>query len=127
VVEDFAHRLPELSAAQFEDEIAAEFDALRAQSGTVPMKHASSDSLRDVACKMARSDGVEAKGVGVPGARYIVSFTITEATKLPNDLTQMRTRGDLASYTMGACFARSKTYPNGTYWMVVALFLSSAA
>jgi uncharacterized protein YkwD len=69
VVEDFAHRLPEISTAQFEDEVAAEFDALRAQAGNPPMRHANSDALRNAACDMARNDGVEMKGVRVPGAR----------------------------------------------------------
>ncbi len=122
VVQDFAHRLAEIPTAQFEDEIAAEFDRLRARSRTAPLTHASSDMLRNAACAMARKDDLDANDVRVPGARHIVSFTINEAQKLPKDLTQLRTSTDLGSYTVGACFARNQSYPNGTFWVLMALF-----
>jgi hypothetical protein len=122
LVEDFAHRLPDISTPQFEDEVAAEFDALRLQSGASPLEATKSDTLRHAACEMAGKDEVDARDVRMPGARYVLSFTITEARTLPNDLTQFRTRDDLASYAVGACFATSRTYPNGTYWVVMTLF-----
>ena len=122
VVEDFAHVLPDLSISQFEEQLAKEFDSLREQSKALPLKHWVSTEMRSAACEMASHDEVSAKGPVVSGARYILAFTTTDARQLPSDLVQLRHSGELSGYALGACFASSQTYPNGVYWVTMAVF-----
>lgn len=122
VVEDFAHVLPETSTAEFEAQIGSEFDRLRAKANASPVARTSSSSLRKVACEMAESDELNVKQVSAPGARYVLAFTITEPQRLPPELIRLDDNRDLASYAVGACFASSQTYPNGTYWVLMAIY-----
>ncbi len=122
VVEDFAHLMPELSASQVEEKLAAEFDALRAKAGTPVLSHSSSSDLRVSACRMAASDDLKAKNASGTGARYIVAFTMADPKNLPDELKRLRSDRNLGSYGIGACLARSQTYPNGVYWVVMAFY-----
>lgn len=126
VVQDFAHRLSEESAGQFENEIASEFDRLRRESGAAPLKRLDLGYLRNSACAMAGNDSLDAQ-VSVPAARFVITFTITEPQKLPADVTRFRSDNKIAQYGLGACFERSRTYPNGVYWVVMTLFPKKSA
>jgi hypothetical protein len=121
VVQDFAHRLPEVSVSQVEDEIAQAFDRLRRQARATPLTRRNATILRDAACAMARQDEVNARGIQ-QGARYVVAFTISEPEKLPADVFRFRSNDDLGSYAVGVCFERSPTYPSGIYWAVMTFF-----
>ena len=121
VVEDFAHKLPEESASEFGDRVAAEFEQVRLQSGAPRMSRINVSYLDKEACEMARKDSVDAN-ISAPGARFVIAFTATEPQKLPADVNRLRSDRELVSYGIGACFARTQSYPNGVYWIVMALF-----
>ncbi len=126
VVEDFAHLVPEMSAAQVEEKIAAEFDALRANAGVPVLGHSVSTELRAAACRMATSDEVSARGTPISGARYVLAFTIADLQRLPAELKRLRDERNLGSYAIGACQARSRNYPNGVYWVTMAFYAAGA-
>lgn len=121
VVEDFAHRLPESSDTQMEDEIVQAFARARQQAGASPLVHRNSPALRQAACSMARQDQLDAHSVQ-PSARYVVAFTISDPQHLPADLMNLRANNELGSYAIGVCFERSPTYPSGVYWAVMTFF-----
>jgi len=125
VVQDFAHRLPEESPGEFRDQVASEFARLRSASGVAPLKRIDLSYLNKSACEMAQRDNVDAQ-ISAPGARFIITFTATEPQMLPADVTRFRSDNEVASYGIGSCFARTQTYPNGVYWVVMALFPKSA-
>lgn len=124
IVQDFAHRLPESSVSQVEDDIAQAFDRARHQAGLAPLPRKSAPSLRNAACSMASRDEVNANGIGLP-ARYVVAFTISDPEKLPESVLNLRGKGDLGSFAVGVCFERSPTYPSGVYWAVMTFFSKS--
>jgi hypothetical protein len=124
IVEDFAHRLPELSTNEVEDQISSEFAKLRRGSGASQLKRADVSYLRKDACDMARANTVDVH-VSAPGAKFVITFTMTEPDKLPADVTRFRSDDRFTSYGVSACFERSQTYPNGVYWVVMVLFPKS--
>lgn len=125
VVQNFAHRLPESSASEVEDEIARNFDRLRRQAGQTSLVRRAIASLRDEACSMAHNDELNACSVK-GNARYVVAFTLTEPEKLPDNVTRFRTSDELGSYAVGVCFERTPTYPSGVYWAVMTFFAKSS-
>jgi hypothetical protein len=127
VVEDFAHRLPESSAAQVEDEITAAFARARSQAGFTPIPRVTRERLRQDACAMASTDTVDAKAVDVPLARYLLAFTVSQPQKLPDDLLRLRTNEEIGSFAIGTCFQRTATYPSGVYWNLMAFFPKTGA
>lgn len=123
VTEDFAHRLPEQTISQVEEDVAASFNRLRQQSGqqkVVRQTHAS--GLREAACSMAKNDEVNARAVDVPAARHILSFTMSDPSQLPANLRSLAANPDVGSFAVGICFQRTPTYPSGVYWGVMAFF-----
>lgn len=127
VVQNFAHILPETTVAQFEDQIAAAFAKLRSTSQMSVLPHTVSTTLRERACEMAHNDNIDALSARTPGARYILTFTISEPSQLPTDLTRMRDSREISSYAIGACFDKSQSYPNGVYWVVVAMYANRSS
>jgi hypothetical protein len=122
VVEDFAHRLPEMTVAQVEGEIAANFNRLRENSGLRAMSWSSVSGLREAACGMAKNDAVDARSVQVAGARHLVSFTMSDPSQLPSSLVRLSDSSEIGRFDIGVCFERTPTYPSGVYWAVMALF-----
>ncbi|HET8668292.1 MAG TPA: CAP domain-containing protein [Terriglobales bacterium] len=122
VVEDFAHRLPEVGAAEVEGQITAAFDRARRESGQAPLTRTPVRGLRDTACSMARNDAVNARNVDIPQARYVLAFTISEPERLPADLLKLRSNQEIGSYAIASCFGRTPSYPNGVFWNVMVFF-----
>ncbi len=56
----------------------------------------------------------------LPRARFIVRFTAPEPQRLPTSLVAESGNPARTEFAVGGCFARSATYPEGTYWFVVA-------
>jgi Cysteine-rich secretory protein family len=122
VVEDFAHRLPEMTESQVEKDVAANFNRLRRDAGQQPAQQARVASLRQAACAMARNDQVNAQAIEVPAARHVLTFTMSDPDQLPANLHRLAANPDVGSFAIGICFQRSPTYPSGVYWSVMAFF-----
>jgi uncharacterized protein YkwD len=125
VVEDFAHRLPEMTVSEVEQDVAGSFIRLRQQAGQQPARRTQVGSLRDVACGMAKDDQVNAHAVEVPAARHILTFTMSDPSQLPANLRALAANPDVGSFAVGICFQRTPTYPSGVYWSVMAFFPKS--
>jgi hypothetical protein len=122
VTQDFARRLPEISANEAEDEIAKSFAGLRRSAGTQPLPRIVRPELRSAACEMAKTDSVSAELVPrFKNMQNIVVWTATELDQLPENLTKLRsTRA--SGYSLGACLAPSSSYPNAVYWVALVTY-----
>jgi uncharacterized protein YkwD len=123
VVEDFGHSLPIYPEGKTEDLVAAAVARSRSQFSRTQLRRLQLASLRGVACSMANSDQLNPKSAsGLGPLRYVLSFTGMEPEQLPSGAEKALADGRLRSFAVGACFARSASYPNGAYWITVAFY-----
>jgi hypothetical protein len=122
VTEDFAERLPEMSLSQAEQTIANSFSALRRQAGAQPLQRVELPALRNEACEMAKADKLSpAAARTINNVRNVVVWTATDLADLPPTLQKLR-NAPASGYSLGACFASSKSYPNAVYWVVLVTY-----
>lgn len=119
VVENFIRRIPDLSDAETAARVLAAYNSARKAIGMKALEQQA--DLHEVACGMARQDRVTTSGLGGPKARSVVAFTTFQPEELPASL---RSRVDerYGSVAIGACFARSPSYPSGTNWVVMVFY-----
>lgn len=123
VVEDFGHGLPVYPQVKTEDMVAAAIARSRSQFAHAQLRRLQLGSLRQAACSMATSDQLNPKSAaGLGPLRYVLSFTGMEPDQLPSGAEKALTDTRLRSFAVGACFARSASYPNGAYWITVAFY-----
>jgi hypothetical protein len=122
VTQDFAERLPEMSLSQAEQTIANSFDALRKQAGSQPLRRVELPALRKQACEMAKADNLSpARARSIRNVRNVVVWTATSLAELPPTLQKLRD-AQASGYSLGACFASSKSYPNAVYWVELVTY-----
>ena len=51
-----------------------------------------------------------------------VAYATADPSRYPDGLRGLATRENAFSFAVGACFAHSSTYPEGIYWVKVALY-----
>jgi len=122
VVEDFGHSLPTYPAQQAEDLVAAAVDHARGSRNS-QLKRAAAPSMHDAACAMASQDRLNPKAVSHQGRpRYVLTYTNMQPDLLPSNMPKMLSDPSLQAYAVGACYAHTPTYPNGAYFVTLALY-----
>ena len=122
VVEDFAHSLPTYPAPQAEDMIAAAVGHARGSRNS-RLQRAAAPTLHDAACVMANQDRLNPKAVSNLGRpRYVLTYANMQADSLPQNLPHVLSDASLQSFAVGACYAHTPTYPNGAYFVALALY-----
>jgi hypothetical protein len=121
VVEDFARRLTERSDSEVADVVLAAFNRER-RAAQLPAV-VRSQNLRNDACRMAETDKVTTTGVTTgTHAMSVVAFTTFQPEELPSSVKQRVGEPQLRSVAIGACFARTPSYPAGIDWVVMAFY-----
>jgi len=123
-VEDFAHTVPELSATDVENAVAAALDHMRSQEHLPRMKRANVPQLRRAACEMAHRDQVQG-AAAFAAADYLksaVAFTEADPKRFEQQLEKSRKNWPFNNFAVGACFAKTPTYPEGTNFVLVGFF-----
>ncbi len=122
VTEDFARRLPEISAEEAESEIVQSFAAVRKSSGFRPLPLKRQRGMRDLACEMARQDRLGTDVArGIPNVRTVVVWTATEPQQLPDNMLRLK-EIKASGWSLGSCFASSKDNPNPVWWNVAVVY-----
>jgi hypothetical protein len=120
VVEDFAHAARNYSAEAAEDQAARVIETNRGKAKLPALRRDRLDWLHDVACGMARADSLKTSAIDDLSHKYnVVTYTQTDPAVFP--ASKLVERADIHDVAVSACFARTKTYPGGVYW-VIALF-----
>ncbi len=124
VVQDFAERIPELSGQAAADLIANAYAQARTEAGQKPLPRTEVENLSRLACDMARHGRADASPVlQLPDAHYAVAYTSLAPGQLPPDMLRVRAVRDVKRFEVGVCFARTASYPSGTYWVLVGFFV----
>ncbi len=122
VVQDFGHALPSYSAAQMKDRIAATVAEARHQAKQPDLARRDLPTADDAACSMAQADKLGTSPIHQLAQRYtVLTFTSLHPETLPAGADSVIARRNLRSFSVGACYARTETYPTGAYWVVLSL------
>ncbi len=122
IVQDFGHALPAYSAAQFKNQLAAAVSLARRRARQPALARQDLPAADDAACSMAKADKLQTVSIHQLGQRYsVLTYTTLRPEILPSNASQAFSMQDLRSFSVGACYARTDTYPTGAYWVVLAL------
>lgn len=122
IVQDFGRAILKLSMGQIKDRVATAVAGLRQQAGQPELPRQDLSVADNAACSMAQADKLGTPAVQQLARRYsVLSFTSLHPETLPSSANPAVSRHDLRSFSVGACFSRTSTYPSGAYWVVLSL------
>lgn len=119
VTQDFGHRLPTYSAEASAAMISTRLNQVREQKGLGILEMLNTAGAQSAACAMANAGSVD---VPAPRASYVIRYTTMQPQSLPASATKALLDPGVHGYSVGSCYARSRAYPNGAYWMVLLLY-----
>jgi uncharacterized protein YkwD len=125
IVEDFAHRVPELSNEDAADRVAQQFAGLRQTAGSGGLRFRHDARVQQLACSMAEHESVDGRaGIGLPGVRVAAFYATTDLAQLPANVARLSELNGVGQFGVGVCYARTPKYPTGLYWVSILLFQS---
>ncbi len=120
--QDFARSLPGYSANDAEKIISAAFDNLRQKSGARVLERVDDARLRDIACRMAKADKLDTDTPrGFENVQNVVVYTVPEPQRLPSNMQKLASVS-ASGYSLGACYASSKSQPSNVYWVAFVTY-----
>jgi hypothetical protein len=123
VTEDFARTFAEYSASGVEEIVAGRVSELRGRAGLTALGRRFVPALRQDACSMAHQDKLNPRlPLRVADAHQAAVFTSTEPQVLPPEAVAIARQRLAKAFAVGACFARTRKYPAGAYWVVLVTF-----
>jgi uncharacterized protein YkwD len=122
IVQDFGHALPNYSTAEAKDRIAAIVAQIRHQANQPGLARNDLATADDAACSMAQADQLGTSPIHQLAQRYtVLTYTSMQPDTLPANAGHAISSHSLRSFSVGACYARTETYPTGVYWVVLSL------
>jgi len=119
VTQDFGHSVPSHSDVEAEVLIARSVDRLRAQSHLSGLQRMDGVEAASTACAMAHADALRNSGTR---ARAVLSYTTSEPQILPEWAAQVIKDRSIGAFAVGSCYARTRTYPTGVYWIALLFY-----
>ena len=122
IVQDFGHALPNYSSVEVKERIAAVVAQTRRQANQPDLARSDLPNADAAACSMAQADKLGGSAVHQIAQRYtVLTYTSLHPETLPANASHVLAGRNLRSFSVGACYARTETYPTGVYWVVLAL------
>ena len=122
IVQDFGQALPGYSSTELKDRIATAVNHARSQAKRPALKRRDLLVGDDAACSMAQADKLGTAPVLKLAERFtVMTYTSLYPDTLPSGAVHALTSRDLKQFSIGACYARTGTYPTGVYWVVLSL------
>jgi uncharacterized protein YkwD len=122
IVQDFGSALPKYSSAEVKEHVAAAVKQTRRQASRPELPRRDWPGADDAACSMAQADKL-----GTPSVRKlaesfnVLTYTSLHPEALPGGAAGVVAGRNLRSFSIGACYGRTETYPTGVYWVVLSL------
>jgi uncharacterized protein YkwD len=118
VAQDFGHELPTVTPEIANQQIANGLQRLRDQYHLPALGQADGSAAQSLACAMAKADGL---GTLPPQSHYVLRYTTMEPGRLPAGTEKILGNRGLRTFSVGSCYAKTSTYPNGAYWVALLL------
>jgi uncharacterized protein YkwD len=122
IVQDFGRALPTYSVNEWKDRVAAAVNLLRHESNRPELPRRDTVLIDDAACSMAQTDKLGTASVRrLAEHSTVLTYTSLRPGTLPDRAAHAIASGSLRSFSVGACYSRTDTYPTGVYWVVLTL------
>ncbi len=121
IVQDFGHSLPNYSVAEVKERIAATVNQMRRRAGRAALQRNDLAVVDDAACAMRQADKLQTADAQQLAQSTVLSFTSLHPDELPGGADHAIASPNLHSFSIGACYGRTETYPTGVYWVVLKL------
>jgi hypothetical protein len=122
ITEDFGHALPNYSATELKDRIAATVTEARRRAEQPDLTRRDLPIADHTACSMAKADKLGTAPVHELAGRYtVLTYTTLRPEILPANAGHALAGHNLRGFSVGTCYARTSTYPAGAYWVVLSL------
>ena len=122
IVQDFAHALPGFSTQEVKDHIALAVNQVRRRTGLPELPRRDLLSADPAACSMAQADKLGTEQVRKLAEQFtVLTYTSLRPDNLPAGTSHAISSRNLRSFSVGACYSRTETYPTGVYWIVLSL------
>jgi uncharacterized protein YkwD len=122
IVEDFAHSAPAYTAEQMKRRVALAINDMRHQGSRPALPRSDLHNADAAACSMAHEDKLGTAPIRQLARHYtVLTYTSLYPEKLPGEASRAIRGPNLRSFSVGACYARTQTYPTGAYWIVLSL------
>ncbi len=122
IVQDFGHALPTFSPAEAKNTIAATVNQTRLKSSLPNLPRRDLPTADAAACSMAQADKLGTTPVQQLAQRFTtLTYTTLHPETLPDGAGHAIASRNLRSFSLGACYAKTDTYPTGVYWVVLTL------
>lgn len=129
VVANLVRPLRALSPDEVENLVVDAVQQARAGGNLTPFKVVPLPQLRELACNMAKKDSLKVMPVNpymkynaAPSQIHNLAFTAGDPRNLPAGVKDVGSDPKLNSVSVGVCFATSKTYTDGTYWVALMMY-----
>jgi uncharacterized protein YkwD len=122
IVQDFGHALPNYSSAEVKDRVAQAVSQTRRQNGQPDLPRRDLPVADQAACSMAQADKLATTPVHNLAQRAtVLTYTSLHPETLPTEGVRAIVSRTLHTFSVGACYSRTETYPTGVYWVVLSL------
>jgi uncharacterized protein YkwD len=122
IVQDFGHSIPSYSETELKDHIAASVNQTRRQANQPELPRRDLLVADTAACSMAEADKIGTPQVRKLAERFtVLTYTSLHPETLPNGAAHAIATRNLHTFSIGACYSRTDTYPTGVYWVVLTL------
>jgi uncharacterized protein YkwD len=122
IVQDFGHALPTYSVDEVKSRIADSVHQVRREAGLSGLPRRDLRNADDAACSMAQADKLGTAAVRkIAEQATVVTYTSLSPETLPDGSAHAISSRNLRSFSVGACYGRTATYPTGVYWIVMSL------
>jgi uncharacterized protein YkwD len=122
IVQDFGHALPGYSPTEVKNQIAHAVEQQRGRESRPQLARHDLMTADDTACSMAQADKLGTDQLRALAQRStVIAYTSLNPQTLPDGAIQALAARNVNSFSIGACYGRSSTYPTGVYWVVLSL------
>ena|SRR6202142_105479 len=118
VAQDFGHSLPAYSPRQAGGVVSGSIARMRQEANLPQLQWMDSDAAEAAACSMARADSLKKPA---PRGAYILRYTTEQPEQVPAAVAKAIEDPSVHTFSLGTCYARTNTYPNGVYWVTLVL------
>ncbi|HEV2401133.1 MAG TPA: CAP domain-containing protein [Candidatus Sulfotelmatobacter sp.] len=122
IVQDFAHAVASYSTDDVKEKVAAAVTQLRRSAHVRELPRHDVPQADEYACSMAHADKLGTAPVQKLAKQFtVLTYTSLHPESLPGAANHAITSRNLRSFSVGACYARTESYPTGVYWIVLSL------
>jgi len=129
IVANLVRPLQALSAEEVENLVVDAVQQSRLRVNLTAFKVIPLPQLRASACEMVKKDSLKVQPVDVysghlnaPSEIHNFTFTAADPRILPGSIENAGGDPKINSISVGVCYGKSKSYPDGTYWVGAILY-----